>query len=188
MSDTVPLIVLDKNIDCVVFTGGEDVHPSFYGEEKLITTGSNMARDDREEGIFLEASRRGIPMVGICRGSQFLTVMNGGKLHQHIRNHGLVGTHSITTNDGRKLQVTSTHHQMMIPKCEMVGEDEQQYELIAYAKDMAFRAVREPEVVWYKRYNCLAVQYHPEYMDEESDGWKYFQELLGKYIFNKGER
>jgi hypothetical protein len=43
----------------------------------------------------------------------------------------------------------------------------------------------EPDIVYWARTNSLGVQYHPEYMDVESDGWKYFQDLLTKYIFDK---
>ena len=33
--------------------------------------------------------------VGVCRGSQFLCVMNGGLLVQDVGYHGVFGTHAI---------------------------------------------------------------------------------------------
>jgi len=54
-------------------------------------------------------------MVGICRGSQFLTVMSGGRLFQDVSGHAIMGTHLIKFKDGSSLGITSTHHQMMNP-------------------------------------------------------------------------
>ncbi len=178
-----------KEVDLLVFTGGHDVSPSFYGEKAHKTTSSDIHRDNMEKSYYHAAIRHAIPMVGICRGSQFLTVMNGGSLYQHVYEHGRHEGHSITTNGGEKYQVTSTHHQMMKPK----GK----YELLAWAEGLSpsyesgggltltpkrSTLVKEPEVVWYPLIKSLAVQFHPEYMNEDSLGYLYFQELLKEYV------
>ena len=49
-------------------------------------------------------------------------------------------------------------------------------------EDMEYITSQEPEVIFWPDTKSLAVQYHPEWMEEESEGWKYFQELLNKYI------
>jgi gamma-glutamyl-gamma-aminobutyrate hydrolase PuuD len=54
--------------DLVVFTGGEDVTPSFYGDKKHSYTGNSPERDEREAQLFNRCVERNIPMVGICRG------------------------------------------------------------------------------------------------------------------------
>lgn len=177
----------------VVFTGGHDVSPNLYGEKMHTSTSSLPFRDASEEHIFKQCEEYRIPMVGICRGSQFLTVMNGGSLVQHVGNHGIGGTHPIRTYLGKELQVTSTHHQMMHPNG--------RYDLLAYAEGrsnmyegegdvdtpVAFKRneegkFKEPEVVWYPNTRSLAVQYHPEYMGEDTEGYKYFQNLLEEYV------
>lgn len=38
-------------------------------------------------------------MVGICRGAQFLNVMAGGKMIQHVEGHAIHGTHEIVVTD-----------------------------------------------------------------------------------------
>src|SRR5687768_16963203 len=73
------------NLDLICFTGGEDVTPSLYGEVKHPLTYNNPERDKHEVEYFNQFI--GIPKVGICRGGQFLNVMSGGKLHQHILGH-----------------------------------------------------------------------------------------------------
>jgi gamma-glutamyl-gamma-aminobutyrate hydrolase PuuD len=92
----------------VVFTGGTDVNPKFYGEERLAITGYPDRRRDENEALWFSHCRANkIPMVGICRGSQFGCVMSGGALYQHVTGHGLAGTHAVVTDDGREFEVTS---------------------------------------------------------------------------------
>ena len=102
-----------KTADCVVFTGGADVSPSLYGETAHPTTCSDPERDEYEKRIFDECVENDIPMLGICRGSQFLNVMNGGSLWQNVDGHALSGTHTFLDWNGKLVAgVTSTHHQI----------------------------------------------------------------------------
>lgn len=58
---------LDK-AQLVVFTGGEDVTPSFYGCEKHHTTYNNIERDQFEKEIFDKIDPNKQVCLGICRG------------------------------------------------------------------------------------------------------------------------
>lgn len=162
-----------KDAQLVVFTGGEDVTPSFYGCKKHPNTYCNIDRDILEKEIFDKIDPNKQVCYGACRGSQFLAVMNGAKLIQDVTNHAVGRTHSIS--DGKKIyQITSTHHQMQYPFDLEEGKD---YDLLytsygmssnKYAGDkISIEKVlhREPEIVLYHRKNypkCLAVQGHPE--------------------------
>jgi putative glutamine amidotransferase len=166
-----------EHADCVMFTGGEDISPELYGEERHpATSPPNLPRETKEKHIFQHCLDNNKPMIGICRGSQFLCAMSGGKLHQHVKGHAVYSGHLITTIDDRVFPVTSTHHQMMdirpiqgvIPLAAREGPDS------VFGFD--------PEVVWFPLTKCLAVQYHPEYMPADSEGYKYFLELVGTYI------
>lgn len=102
------------NADLVQFTGGEDVSPSLYGEPPHPRTFFNPDRDEKEQKIFNQARELGIPMAGICRGGQFLNVMNGGSMWQDVDNH--TGAHLARVNGYiGDVYVSSTHHQMMRP-------------------------------------------------------------------------
>lgn len=177
------------DVKLVVFTGGHDVDPQLYGERKNPKTVSNYGRDVKEQSLFDRVRANNIPMVGICRGAQFLTVMNGGSLIQHVNNHAISGTHKIVLEDGHTVDVTSTHHQMMNP----AGV----YHVAAWAEGLSDvyeggdegvkmkqtrQTIKEPEVVWYNMSRSLAVQFHPEYMNEDTSGYKYFQKLLSDYV------
>ena len=120
-----------KKADLICFTGGADVDPSFYGEEKHPRTYSNKDRDLKCFEMYGYAIMNGVPMCGICRGSQFLCVANGGRLWQHVDHHAVGRGHEATTDDGRVISVTSTHHQMMRPE----GVRGQDYELVLTARE-----------------------------------------------------
>lgn len=155
--------------DLVVFTGGEDVDPALYDEAPHKLTHTNPERDIYELGVYYACSKESTPMVGICRGAQFLNVMNGGKLHQHIEDH-TISHPMFVPSLNTSFMVTSTHHQMMRPTDKAI--------VLAYASNIAFEGDAEPEVVWYNSTKCLCVQYHPEYMNYDSEGFKYFQQLV----------
>ena len=165
--------LVDKLEDAqlVVFTGGEDVSPSLYGCRKHPKTYNNPKRDREEQSIFKKINPHKQVVYGCCRGSQFVTVMNGGLLVQNVNNHALYHTHAIT--DGNKVyEITSTHHQMMYPfnlesgyniLFTSYGNSSDFYEGDEIDFDVIFH--REPEIVLYNREGlpkCLAVQGHPE--------------------------
>ena len=71
--------------DGFLFTGGPDVSPALYGEEVLNESVICVERRDRMEQIVLqEALAAQKPILGVCRGVQFINVMMGGTLYQDI--------------------------------------------------------------------------------------------------------
>ena len=184
--------VLTTNPDSIclaVFTGGADISPKLYNEEKHRTTYDNPPRDVFEKAVFDRLFKLGIPMAGICRGAQFLCAMSGGKLVQNIRCHG--SAHTVRTNDDRIIHVSSTHHQMQLPP---VGA-----EIIAWADPSLSNVYegwaptegvlppeREYDCVYYPNTNALGMQYHPEFMPRASEGFNFSIELAKKYLF-KGQ-
>lgn len=185
-------IVTDvEKADIVLFTGGEDVDPSFYGERKHHTTYSNIERD-LEEKFSYETILQEFPgklFIGICRGSQFLTVMNGGKLIQDISNHAIGDTHEIDTTKGKRYSITSTHHQMHYP----FNLPKEEYKILAWSSPSRSnhyegfgidtkKIVVEPEIVHYHKTNCLCIQGHPEYMPNNNPIIKYLNKLIKHYV------
>ena len=69
----------------VLLTGGHDVDPSLYGEKPLPECGViSRERDSMESELLAQALERDIPILGICRGIQFLNVYLGGTLYQDL--------------------------------------------------------------------------------------------------------
>lgn len=178
-----------READLVHFTGGADVSPSLYGQDVHPLTSSSGARDMKERALWLEARRLKLPMVGECRGAQFLNVMCGGQMYQHVDGHacGKDGHMMVDLRTGMLLPVTSTHHQMMWPSDSAtilgVASESTVWE---YMKDEGVRKYRptrgeDVEVVYYANHNCLCFQGHPEYVDKDHLCQKYFFDLITEY-------
>lgn len=151
--------------DLVCFGGGADVSPEFYGHVNHASY-TDTARDLWESELFDLCLRMGKPMLGICRGAQFLNVMNGGTMIQDVKGHGF--THYVVSPDGHRFRVTSTHHQMMVPGKEgsvlLLGEGDLHKGEIVYDGERP-DLPGDVEAVYYPRTLCLGVQGHPEYDD-----------------------
>ena len=155
-----------EEADLIQFTGGEDVDPSYYGEAKHPATHSNPKRDAAEAAVFNQYKGQ-IPMAGICRGAQFLNVMNGGSLWQHVTNHATHGTHEAFCRLSElPVQVTSTHHQMMRPassgKILMVASICERKQGPDYEEDGFLNP--DIEAVFYPETTSLCYQPHPEFV------------------------
>ena len=172
--------------DLVCFTGGEDVSPFLYGEKNHPTTGNNPRRDFFEMSIFGMALNTGKPMVGICRGGQFLNVMCGGGLWQDVCSHAIHGTHmairmDMDNEEGRYVQVTSTHHQMMRPSSEGCTLLQANFVGRVETVDMV-DSILGIESVYYSKQKCLCFQPHPEYGVVSNETKKVFFDFLNKYL------
>lgn len=175
-----------EEADLVVFTGGEDVSPDLYGARKHSTTFNNEARDRYEADVFSIALKLEIPMVGICRGGQFLNVMSGGEMYQDVSYH--LGDHEITDlTTGEVVNVSSTHHQMMKPSPEgvLVASAGLRGERVWWDHTVFNRdtSQEDVEVVWYEDTKCLCFQPHPEFVGVAYVGmFEYFKGLLERYF------
>ncbi|MFW6225392.1 MAG: gamma-glutamyl-gamma-aminobutyrate hydrolase family protein [bacterium] len=162
-----------EKADLIYFDGGEDVSPSLYGDKELPVTYSNYKRDLEEAKVYALAKTLDIPCLGVCRGSQFLTALQpGGKIVQDVTGHSLYELHKIKLlNEGKDIEVTSTHHQMMYPfdtKHELIAVSSRRLSLhyhFGNNKDLSkIYEFGEPEIVYYPDTKCLGIQGHPEYL------------------------
>lgn len=175
-----------SNADLVCFTGGADVTPSMYGDKQHPQTGNNPARDRAEAVIFDHCIKNNIPMVGICRGAQFLNVMSGGRMYQHVTKHAISGEHEVVDLvTGETIYVTSTHHQMMMPSPQAsilatahLGGEREWYDNEVFQRDVSTEDI---EVVHYMHTSCLCFQPHPEFKpNSRMASW--FFELIAKHL------
>jgi putative glutamine amidotransferase len=113
VDDAIADRVLD-GLDGLVITGGKDVDPTAYGQQPHPETDEpRRDRDAWEFALLTRAIRRGMPVLGICRGAQVVNVALGGTLHQHLpdvvghSNHQLgnavFGTSQVHTVPGTRL-------------------------------------------------------------------------------------
>ena len=68
-----------------LFTGGADIEPQRYGEQKKNTCGEiQYARDELEFAVLQVVNNSSKPIMAICRGAQLINVALGGTLYQDI--------------------------------------------------------------------------------------------------------
>ena len=151
--------------DGCILTGGYDIDPALYGEEvKYDTVYSTPLRDTQEEDLYKKWKATNKPVMGICRGLQFINVMEGGTLCQDIKaQHGevhLTDRHSVTvegknilseTFEQSELAVNSYHHQCIERLADTL-------KVTARSKDDGII-----EGIEHTSYPVFAVQYHPEH-------------------------
>lgn len=71
--------------DGLLLTGGADIDPALFGEEPEPGLGHvDIARDHFEIALYRAARARGLPVLGVCRGIQVISVAEGGTILQHI--------------------------------------------------------------------------------------------------------
>lgn len=161
----------------LLLTGGPDVDPARYGEERHATVSAIAPeRDEFEIALIRAAMSRGLPIFGICRGMQVLNVALGGSLIQDLPSHGdrtiehskttplCAIAHEVWVNptsivaslmpekmaEADACAVNSRHHQA-------VNRLAAGLEVAATAPDGVIEAIERPGVPF-----CVAVQWHPE--------------------------
>lgn len=177
------------DVDVVLFTGGADVNPKLYGHTQHPTTIISELSDELCLTVFNKAKQDNptIKFAGICRGSQFLCVMAGGKLVQDLQGHAVYGTHETIDYEGASHEVTSTHHQMQYP-CDV------QHKVLAASVGLSKNPQMhidgqvvpvdlpmDYEAVWYPGIKALAFQPHPEFGGADSTK-KLFVKLFNQFI------
>lgn len=176
------LVLQPEEFGLVLFTGGADVDPSYYNDTSPSNMcGTNPRRDAEEERIFNFALKHDILMTGICRGIQFLNVMAGGQLMHHINGHA-GSRHSMVTKNGDIIHINSLHHQMVIPSSHSVVVGWSASRLSEYYIGRADSKVEyyglEVEAAIFPKIKSFGVQYHPEMMSDNSEGYLYYHRMV----------
>ena len=170
--------------DLVIFTGGEDVHFSLYGNEKVEEFQSNhynIGRDLEEIVEYNIATELGLKKLGICRGAQFLCVQAGGTLVQDM-NHP--SNHTILDKAGKNIRVTSSHHQAAIPPSNSSILGFTDICNHAWIERYNEKYSVNVENVWYPSENSLGIQSHPEWQHSSEN--RYFVDLVDDFMSNEG--
>jgi putative glutamine amidotransferase len=94
-ADAVKALLKDKEIDGLLLAGGGDVDPKLYGGDPNKTMLVHRLRDDFEIALIHEAKKRGLPILGICRGCQILNIALGGTL-RNLRKDDDVKEHHLS--------------------------------------------------------------------------------------------
>lgn len=152
-----------ENLDGLLLCGGNDVHPSFYGQEINGARSFDVERDEREMRYAKAFIHTGKPIFGICRGMQLLNTALGGTLIQDISDqethtpkdkldliHPARVSGTLQRLYGEEMTVNSFHHQAI----DILGEG-----LVVNATHNG-----TIEGIEHTHKPFLGVQFHPERM------------------------
>jgi putative glutamine amidotransferase len=167
-------------LDGLLFPGGVDVDPAYYGQEPHDRLGQVDSLLDEVELVFARwALRDHLPTLAICRGIQLINVAAGGTLYQDIPTqlpaalpHACSApayrreyrAHHVHIEDSSRLacalgatecKVNSRHHQSV--RAVAPG-----FEITALAPDGVIEGVEHREAPF-----VVGVQWHPESLAEK---------------------
>ena len=186
--------------DGVLFSGGADVNPAFYGEKPYKEGCSyDAVRDKCEMDIFNSFYKLKKPMLGICRGIQLINVALGGTLIQDMPTMMELSAHKESLIPDKKAHyvksapeskmrelfgeefIVNTHHHQAIKDC---------------APGLRVTATTDEgiiEAVEHESLPIIGAQWHPERMIREENLemedmmplFEYFVELCKKQAESK---
>ncbi len=180
------------DIDGLLLTGGGDIHPDNFDQAwhpslKYV----NEARDELELPLCREKIEADLPVFGICRGIQVMSVAMGGSLYQDVpsqiidplthpaKENTEDSQHEIEIEHGSRLikivgksadEVNSAHHQAV----DEIGEG---FVVTARSEDGVIEAIENPS----KKFG-LGVQYHPERMIQTDEFREHRRKLFEAFI------
>ncbi len=175
--------------DGLIFSGGPDIDPARYGEEAHPTNGALApCRECFDFALIEETIRAGKPFLGICLGCQEVNVLLGGTLIQDIAceveseiRHSMkqapyLNRHDVRLEPGTQLaqlldnvpvvNTNSAHHQSV----KRLGRG---CRVAAYCGDGVVEAFELEDYHF-----GLCVQWHPEYLPDESAHRRLFEGLV----------
>ncbi len=174
-------------LDGLIVTGGIDVNPLFYGEDpKPLQKASSLERDHYELKLLEFATKKQIPIFGICRGIQVINVFFKGTLYQDLSytNKDILKhsqeekrenySHSIQIEKDsflyeifqEKTNVNSFHHQA-------IKDVAPNFKVVAQSSDGIIEAIQHSSKP------IFAVQFHPEAMSHK---YPLMQEIFNQFI------
>lgn len=150
----------------IILSGGNDLSSEFTGQKNIDIRNASSERDSNEKAILDIALKRKLPVLGICRGMQFINCYFGGSLSQRIseesdeKNIHIAKTHVVSLCDRlaieffgkEKIKVNSYHHQGV-----RVGQISSQLKIMGFCEqDNLVEALYHPLLP------IAGVQWHPE--------------------------
>jgi N5-(cytidine 5'-diphosphoramidyl)-L-glutamine hydrolase len=135
--------IRDFGVSGVILSGGGDLSVVNPSRE-------NALRDEYEKEIVKFAIDSNIPLLGVCRGMQFLGVYFGGHLCEVV-NHRK-STHLINLNDdflGQTVMTCNSYHNYAL-------KDAGEVSVVASSQDGVIEAVK------HKEHSIFGIMWHPE--------------------------
>lgn len=142
-----------QGCDLLLLTNGEDVALAAGGDD----TCRGPVRDVTEAALLRYAVQHSLPVLGVCRGLQFINVFFGGTLTGDLTGH-VAATHAVDVvpkglqdTCGAVSFSTNSYHTMGVTDQDLAPD------LVAWA-----RCGEIVEALYHPRHPIAALQWHPE--------------------------
>ncbi len=168
-------------IKAIILSSGNDVNPQLYNA-RLKNEDFSIERDKTEKRLIELSIKRKLPLLGICRGMQFINVYFGGSLIQNVKDKTGIShvaiTHSIRITDNRTTEfmniksaiVNSYHNQ---------GIDEN-----SLSPKLKYFTITNDGIIeglYHPKYPIAGILWHPERANSD----KKFDKKIVKAFLNK---
>ncbi|WP_341503955.1 gamma-glutamyl-gamma-aminobutyrate hydrolase family protein [Gallaecimonas sp. GXIMD4217] len=179
-----------KQVEALVISGGDDIHPALYDEAIPPHDRYDEGRDELELHHIEYALAKGLPLLGICRGAQLLNVALGGSLYANIRRlrhhtsnrptplprktallvpesrlHRILGV--------RRVRINSLHYQAMDQVARALAVSARDYDNFVQGVE------HKGGLPW------LGVQWHPEYLFYQKEQRRLFRWLVAQALHRR---
>jgi len=157
---------LQPKLGGIILSGGNDIDPAAFNQKPFFESDYSSYRDKTERQILSFAIENKMPVLGICRGMQFINVFFGGTLIQNITrqiktcNHNPGMSHSLKLVDKQTRKflktdfiTTNSYHNQAVT-VETMSPD-----LRIFILDSKTEIV---EGLYHPNYPIAGIQCHPE--------------------------
>ncbi len=156
-------------LDGLVLSGGTHVHPERYGQQPQVTARYDRSRDATDARLLEQAERLGLPVLGICRGAQFINVFHGGSLCQNVTPLRVNTRHRPLLLPLQTVRVVTDSRLGQLMRGQTIGANRihsqaikrlgRNLRVVAVDNDLFVQAIESTEGQW-----LMGVQWHPEYL------------------------
>ena len=183
-----------QRLDGLIFAGGQDVDPRFYGGAATrFSTLLDPELDEFEIALARLAVQAGVPLLGTCRGHEILNVAFGGTLRQHL--DGSSGCRHNRwiyplTDPGHAIEISagSTLHRLYGGKAEVNSFHHQAVDRLGVGLEAVAFASEDGviEAIELNGAEALGVQWHPEFAPVAEPALEWLAERARAYADARG--
>lgn len=156
-------------LDGLVLSGGTHVHPSRYGQTPQVTANYDPRRDETDVRLLSRAEELNIPVLGICRGAQFINIFRGGTLCQNVTPLRVNTRHRPLLFPMQTVRVVSDSRLGEVMRQPVIGANRihsqaikrlgHHLRVVALDNDHFVQAIENTRGQW-----LMGIQWHPEYL------------------------